>query len=146
MKGAANVAVVSLWLLTTLIVSNAVPPAEMLLGLNDLEIVGAATATVSLSLALQTPAEVHPAPVLLLLMVLGGVITAVLVTFVWADAWVAIVRHKKGKSRPTTSARTRNDFPSQDSALVSTSLQIKLCYPEWPMFSLVKMVEISIRI
>jgi hypothetical protein len=129
-----------------LIVSKVVPPAAMAVGAKLLEIVGAEGVTRSLWLALQTPAVVQPELVLLLTTLLGGVITAVLVTLVWAEDWVAIVRHKKGKSSPTTSACTRTDFRSQDRALVSTSVQIKLCYPELPMFSLVKMVGLPIRI
>ena len=74
---------VSAWLLVMETVSKAVPPALMVLRENAFEMVGLDGETVSISTAVQIPAEQEGAE-LVLVTLSGGEMTAVLVTWVCA--------------------------------------------------------------
>jgi hypothetical protein len=74
------------WVLVMVIVSSAVPPALIVLGANALETVGGDALTESMSPAEQTPANVQEVDGLVLVTLTGGVMTATLLTEVWANA------------------------------------------------------------
>jgi hypothetical protein len=78
-NNAESVADANACVFVIVIVSKAVPPAEMLLGEKLLAIVGLDKATASISAAEQTPAVIEPHE-LVLLTLAGGVMEAVLVT------------------------------------------------------------------
>lgn len=80
-----RVADVSAWVLLMLIVKRVVPPALMLLTANDFEIVGLDEVIVSISAAVQVPAA-QEGDELVLVTLVGGEMTAVLVTCVCACA------------------------------------------------------------
>lgn len=65
------------------IVSSAVPPAKIALGANDLLINGLEAVTVSVSVAEQTP-PVDAQEGLVFVTLIGGLIVATLITWVWA--------------------------------------------------------------
>lgn len=86
MKTEETVADTSAWVFVRVIVSNAVPPALMDETEKAFEMVGRAGVTKSVSEAEQTPATVQEPEALVLVTVAGGVIVAILVTWVWACA------------------------------------------------------------
>ena len=98
---------VSAWVLVKVITNKLVPPAEMVEGVKVLATCGGLTVTVSTSLTEQTMGEVpvtQPAETLVFTKPAGGVMDAVLVIWVCADAiWGTIATN----NMPNTIATTR---------------------------------------
>ncbi|MDO9406218.1 MAG: hypothetical protein Q7T87_19485 [Polaromonas sp.] len=108
MNKADTVADTSACVLVIVMLSSAVPPALIDGVENVLEMVGRDVVTVSVSPAEQTPATVQEPDVLVLVTLGGGVIVAILVTWVWARAIELIDRNRNAKAASTSIRQTRN--------------------------------------
>jgi hypothetical protein len=99
-NAALSVAETSAWVLTIEIVSNAVPPAIILLGEKLFEIIGGDRPTVSVSAAVQVPAT-QDNEEFVFVTLSGGEMTAVFVTWVWACAALDKKKTTQNKANAT---------------------------------------------
>ena len=108
MNRADTVADTSACVLVIVMLSSAVPPALIDGVENVLETVGRDVVTVSVSPAEQTPATVQEPDALVLVTLAGGVIVAILVTWVWAKATELIDRNRNAKAASTSIRQARS--------------------------------------
>jgi hypothetical protein len=107
--------------LVNVITNSVVPPALMLLGVNDLASVGRLGVIVSMSAAVQVP-DAQPMPVPVFVTPAGTEIAAVLVTCVCANAGSCNAIRKKNAHKPPTRKLADRNLSNDVNRRLSTFL------------------------